>query len=223
MKQNEKNMKYTAEQIQNKFNSLPKSLQRAILSAQVEEKMIVIAKKHGLHFDQTDALIDESRLVMLGLKSSKNYVENIQKAVEISEQKAVEIAHDIDEQIFKEVKEYLMTESVLQKDMLIESFEKEGELHPSREEILAEVEDRPIPSSDKASWIRVKQEASDEKWQDTQSKQNEQKQNEVKTNDIMEEKLGGTFKIPSEESKRNIKEKNEKQMNKIDPYREPIE
>lgn len=89
------------------FQKLPKNLQEVILSAGLQEKLKRIFKKFNLHIDQAGALENETMLVMLGLESAGDYIENIKKALDITEVRAHMITADVNKEIFTQIREML--------------------------------------------------------------------------------------------------------------------
>ena len=95
---------FTAEEIQAKFEQLPKNVQDAITSTEVHDSIIAIAKKNGLHIDQEGDLVDQVGLVMLGLSPSRDFVKNLSSVAGIRNDIASSIAEDINTQIFSEIR-----------------------------------------------------------------------------------------------------------------------
>jgi len=95
---------FTAEQIQNRFEQLPKEIQDAITSAEVHDSIISIARKNSLHIDQEGDLVDQVGLVMLGLSPSKDFVKNLSTNSGVDTATAVAIASDINSEIFGKIK-----------------------------------------------------------------------------------------------------------------------
>lgn len=100
-------MDYTAEQITEKYNSLPKDVRSAIESAEVSKKVSALAQKYKLHIDMADELSDEVGLVMLGLTHPQDFMGNLKRRLEIPEDMARDLVADINEQIFSPIKESL--------------------------------------------------------------------------------------------------------------------
>lgn len=95
--------------IKNRYRELPEDMQQAIKSTDLAEKFETIANKHNLHIDQNGALQTETILVMLGLEPTENYVDNLQKNLEISRDEASLIAEDVNNDILNSIKDSLMT------------------------------------------------------------------------------------------------------------------
>ena len=97
-------LKFTAEQIQSRFEKLPKEIQDAITSADVHDNLMAIAKKYTLHIDQEGDLVDQVGLIMLGLSPSKEFVKNFSAVSGVDTATAVAIAGDINSEIFGKIR-----------------------------------------------------------------------------------------------------------------------
>lgn len=97
--------KFTAEEIQNKFDSLPKASQEAVSSVEVAKIIQEIGKQHGLLIDQTGELIDLVGLVMLGLVPSGEFVKNFSGEAGVDYKTASAIADEINTQVFSKIRE----------------------------------------------------------------------------------------------------------------------
>ena len=95
---------FTAEQIQARFEQLPKEIQDAVTSADVHNSIIEIAKKNNLHIDQEGDLVDQVGLVLLGLSPSKDFVKNFSSNSGVETATATAIASDINTEIFAKIK-----------------------------------------------------------------------------------------------------------------------
>ncbi len=100
-------MEYTAEQLEQKYNALPTSVKEAITSAKVEERVMAIGRYHKLHLDILGELADETGLVMLGLTHPRDYIRNLAERLGVSREEATAIARDVNEQIFRPIREAL--------------------------------------------------------------------------------------------------------------------
>ncbi|MFC1721028.1 hypothetical protein ACFL0K_02125 [Patescibacteria group bacterium] len=97
-------MHYTPEQLKERLGKLPETIQKAIASVEVEQKILGIAKKHDLHIDQTGELLYETGLVMFGLTPAPNYQKNLSTHLKIDSETARSIAVDINKEVFEEIK-----------------------------------------------------------------------------------------------------------------------
>lgn len=90
--------------IKDRYKELPEDIQQAIKNTNLAEKFMVIANKHSLRIDQNGSLQTETLLVMLGLEPSEDYVDNVQKALEVSRNEAQSIAEDVNKEILGSIR-----------------------------------------------------------------------------------------------------------------------
>src|SRR3989338_11442337 len=88
-------------------DTLPDDVQKAIASVAVTKQIQAIGQKHQLHVDTVTALLDETQRIMKGETHPKDYIRNLTKRLSVQDTKAKEIAVDINEQIFRPVRESL--------------------------------------------------------------------------------------------------------------------
>lgn len=96
---------FSAEEIQDKFETLPKELQDAVTSPDINNKIQEIGARHELHIDQIGELVDQIGLVMLGLEKSSNFVTDTSARLSIGPKEAKAIADDINKEIFSIIRE----------------------------------------------------------------------------------------------------------------------
>lgn len=89
------------------MKKLPKDVRDAISSVDYKKNLQEIVKKGRLLIDKAGKLETETTFVMLGLEPLNDYVQNISRELEIPRERAVAIAHDADELIFKNIRESL--------------------------------------------------------------------------------------------------------------------
>jgi len=124
-------MKYTKEQLNEKYKMLPKELQDAMFSGEATENVKKIGEKHNLHVDKIGELGEEVWFTMLGVKRSADFIRNIKTRLNLPDEKINMIAKDINEKIFLPVREYMKkTQGVL----LEPSVEISTEVVPQQEE-----------------------------------------------------------------------------------------
>lgn len=99
---------HSQEQLREKFNKLPSDIQEAIASVETADVIRNVSHKYGLHIDQMGELADETGLLMLGLTKPQDYVDNLFHRLKTTYPKCKDIARDINEEIFKPIKESLM-------------------------------------------------------------------------------------------------------------------
>ena len=100
------------EKLQARFLQLPKALQNAITSADVEKKLRGLSETHKLHLDQWQKLENEVMLALLGFQRVENLETNIKNEVGIADEEAKALAVDIADTIFEPIREELERELV---------------------------------------------------------------------------------------------------------------
>ncbi len=98
---------FTANEIQAQFEKLPKEVQTAITSTEINDKIEALAKKHNLLIDQTGELVDEIGLTMMGLSKSADFVDHIITRCSINRKNAEDIATDINREIFDSIRQHM--------------------------------------------------------------------------------------------------------------------
>jgi cell division protein ZapA (FtsZ GTPase activity inhibitor) len=99
----------TNEIIKQRFEVLPQDIKDAITKTDLAGKFDSIANKHGLHIDQNGLLQTETLLVMIGLETTEDYIDNVQKALNISKSETLSIADDVNKEIFNGIRQSLQT------------------------------------------------------------------------------------------------------------------
>jgi len=123
--------------LKQQYQSLPFEVQKAISDADLPTKLQLIVKNNKLLIDQGGDLELETYLVLLGLESLEDYVDNLVKNVRLSRNQALVVAHEVNESIFKNVRETL-------KKMHAEAIVEENKItapnEPTKDEILTRIE-----------------------------------------------------------------------------------
>jgi len=192
--------------LEEKYRSIPSNVREAISSTDVNQKLQDIVNKYKLQFDEGEELTKEIGYVMLGLKSSDDFVKNIQRATELNKETAEKIAEDVNNIIFKDIKSSLkeLTQKTEEKD----DFGKE-ERKEIRSELMQEIEDSKEKTTDIIK--RPKQ---------TTSLATHQKEGE---GDILSKPLEKEAEEANNNSTPQPLEQHSLKNYTIDPYREPIE
>jgi hypothetical protein len=86
---------------------IPQNIKDIMYSLDYQKLLEEIVKKNGLMINQAGGLEVETTLVLAGLSPLREYVDNLKKALEISREKAEEIAKDVDNFIFKNIRKSL--------------------------------------------------------------------------------------------------------------------
>jgi hypothetical protein len=102
------NQDVNAQDIDNKiaerFRSLPKAVQDAITSADVEQHMRELAGQHQLHFDQWSSLENEVMFTLLGIEPIERLADNLKKEVGVTAEVAESLAASISQTIFAPIR-----------------------------------------------------------------------------------------------------------------------
>ncbi len=104
-----KYMEITINEIKERFEELPSDLKWAIMSADVDKKVIDISRRQGLNVRQTGQLALETYMVMLGYTRPDKFKGSITASLGLSENKIEEIVLFINENILSEIKSKLMS------------------------------------------------------------------------------------------------------------------
>jgi len=100
-------MDYTRPQIDELFEKLPNNIQEVLDSYETILFLKQIEKKYILDREQTKELSAEMGMLMLGASSPQRFIPNIQESMGIPEETAKAIASEVNEKIFRPVKESL--------------------------------------------------------------------------------------------------------------------
>ena len=98
------------EKIRARFKELPKVVQDAILSADVQKHLRALADAHQLHLDQWQLLENNVMMTLLGLQPIEELAANIKDDTEVSEEIAQELAGDISKIVFEPIRQELERE-----------------------------------------------------------------------------------------------------------------
>jgi len=98
---------YNTQQIRGIYSKLPNDIKEAIFSVDVSDKIIDIGKKHKLAVDKIGIIGNETSRVMLGVTHPNEFIGNLTERLEVDKEKARAIAQEINEQVFKKVRESL--------------------------------------------------------------------------------------------------------------------
>ena len=191
----------TAEQIREIYMKLPQDLKEAILGVDSTETMRKIGEKQKLAIDKIGKMVGEAGYVMLGVTHPNEFIANLAERLDVDKEKARAIAQEINEQIFKKVRESLRK---------IHNMREEGEernvghsvsniTNIGRSDILKEIEK-----------------------DHTKEKENDIPEIMKGSANPFEEKMKEGVLIAPVEEKHYTEEK-PKNYKGIDPYREPVE
>ena len=98
---------FTEEQIAQMYDNLPEDLKDAIFGLEMNEIVERIGRENQLNIEQIGDLANETGMVMLGVTHPNEFIGNLADRLEVDKEKARAIAQEINEQIFKKVRESL--------------------------------------------------------------------------------------------------------------------
>jgi len=101
------------------FETLPKELQAAISAVDLPEKLQQIIKNNKVMIDKAEGVQMETLMVLLGLEPVDDYMGNLVKNVGLEKTVALNVAHDADELIFKQVRNNLkeISQKIIMEDV----------------------------------------------------------------------------------------------------------
>lgn len=123
---------------------LPEDVKKAISSVDYRVQLQEVVKRNHLLIDQAGALETETTLTLLGLETLKDYVENISRELALPRDKAILVAHDVDELIFKNVRESLQRindETLEEEQEILEREQGNNTELLDRESVMSGIED----------------------------------------------------------------------------------
>src|SRR5512133_3004931 len=100
-------MDYTNEQLEQLLASLPEDVKGVLFAFDTGKRIRDIGLKYSLHLDKCSILVDETNLVMFGLTKPKDFLGIVESKLEVTRDIAELIVHDINEQIFGQIRESL--------------------------------------------------------------------------------------------------------------------
>ena len=87
-----------------RFSALPKVVQDAITSADVQKHLRELAEGHKLHVDQWQVLENNVMLTLLGFQPVTELTQHLQKDLGVSDEVAVELATNISTVVFSPIR-----------------------------------------------------------------------------------------------------------------------
>ncbi|MDQ5883293.1 MAG: hypothetical protein QG654_206 [Patescibacteria group bacterium] len=93
--------------IADQMKKIPTEVREAILSSDWERTIFNIGREHKMHIDDIDTLSVETILTMIGLEHPKDYPENIQKRIGLSDDDLMNIVDQVNERLFSKIREAL--------------------------------------------------------------------------------------------------------------------
>jgi len=123
------------QQLKEYIDNLPNEIRQAIFSVDYQKQLQEIVKRNRLLIDQAGKLEVETTLVMAGIEPMNEYNDNLVKNVGLNRNLATIVAHDVDELIFKNIREAL--KKIADEEIQLET---SNNTEPSKEQILSEIE-----------------------------------------------------------------------------------
>ena len=148
---------FTEEQIAQMYDNLPEDLKEAVFSVDMSEVVEKIGRGHQLAIDKIGDLANETGMVMLGVTHPDEFIGNLAERLEVDKEKARGIAQEINEQIFKKVRDSLRKIHNMREGEEVEHHQGPSLMvGQSREDILKEIEkdysqENPVPDIMKGS------------------------------------------------------------------------
>ncbi len=201
----------TPDEFRKKYAELPQNLREAYGSIKTTEILEEIGKKHGLLIDQLGELVDETGYLMLGATPPSGYISKLTSAVGIEREKAREIAAEVNERVFKPIRD------ALKRVHKIGDYERS--LGSERTQPAGAAEGVPQKDKDKEEAPRVRTLAEDVRQAINSA---------LPPKNLSEERLTKTFSLPHGEKSYTVSETGEEETPpthayQMDPYREPVE
>lgn len=230
-------MKYSSEELNERFDNLPEDLKNAFLSVDTAHVINSIGRKYGLYIDKIGETAEETGLVLLGLTHPTEFVSNLTKRLGIDRVVASQIASEINDQVFLKVRELL-------KDVQREKIKKEEEIEleprPSKDALLAALEHpegmlkRPVSKPGEIPLVEVKNPYAPAKptpgvdvpivapvpASAYEEKQSMPPAENPPAQDILTQKMSGQFSMPKAESV--VDQNTSTPTKRFDPYKEQV-
>ncbi len=217
----------TPDEFRAKYAELPQNLREAYGSLDTTKIIQEIGKKHGLLMDQIGELVNETGFLMLGATQPGDYIGKISAAAGIPREKAKEVATEVNEQVFKPIRDALKRVhrvgeyehskgDALKQPAPSEVPRKESELPPQTHTLADDIRQVTNAPSERAPKAIPRTEPTP---QPTFSSPPE---------NLSEERLTKTFSLPHKEKSYTISENGEEEtapthQYQMDPYREPVD
>ncbi len=97
----------TKQQIKERFNSLPESIQEIILSTHYQETLVEIGKQYNLNVEQLGMMEIETTMAMMGLTPVRDFEAELTREIKVDPAKGSQIVKDINEKIFLKIRDLL--------------------------------------------------------------------------------------------------------------------
>src|SRR5262245_51423759 len=98
------------QKLKERFHQLPKVVQDAITSADVQKHLRELADTNKLHLDQWESLENEVMMTLLGFQKPSELASNIKGSLEVPDQVAQDLAVNISRIVFEPIRQQLERE-----------------------------------------------------------------------------------------------------------------
>ena len=96
------------QQVRQVFPTLPEEIKTLLLSPDFNDRIEIVAKKHGFNEDQTGTLIRITARLLIGVISPSQFVSSIIENTEVERETASFVAQEINRDIFNPIKDALI-------------------------------------------------------------------------------------------------------------------
>lgn len=186
--------------IAERLSLLPPDVKRAISDSHLGEHLLEVAQRNRLRVDESKTLENETMLALLGVEPLENFRSNLGRHANLSPEAAATVSNDVNRLIFAPIRESL-------KKLWDEEGAEEPEAPAEPSFARAETEE-PYKKPDTPAFTPAKQSVGGVE--------------RTMPRDIVEAKLKGTVRAPTERY-RTADENQPHPYSTGDPYREPIE
>ena len=100
-------MDFSNEQLKVAYNKVPENIRAVISSEDTDEKIFDISQKYDLHIDVTGGLGKLTLMVMIGLLKPQEFIPELTKRLKLDQETANKVAQEVNEQIFKPIRDSL--------------------------------------------------------------------------------------------------------------------
>lgn len=98
--------------VESYYDSLPQVIKDSIDQSNWEDKIRKITRSHDLHIDQGQILENNTFMMLIGLMDPVDFTKKLIQEAKMSKKEAMEIAKEIDTEIFRIIKDYLIEKTV---------------------------------------------------------------------------------------------------------------
>ncbi len=235
----EKTIDFLQVKIEKAKMQLPKETLQAINNVKWENVILTMKESKNLNFTQVEDLLLETELVLCGLIKTEDYPKEITNRLRIPKAKTDEIINELNEKVFKKIRQELIRIKELNEKFANTEIKKEDTITNTATEIQnKEIEKHEEDVLTNTGINIIKEENTEipkpilEKEENLEEKRGEILENITNPEDIkntpkivniLEKRLNSTFSLPQ----KNTEHKEEKvdflvkkSIPKIDPYRE---